>query len=141
MGLYAAKNAVLIAAQLNLGHRAARLLLTMALECWDDDNNPTQMPPRRYFASREASALALGYQAPDNGSKAAFQAVKCAIAELIDKGAIQRIRAGGNGQTAEFELLLDSRRPTRSRGEMREPVNILSWAEEGSGRPPQGASF
>jgi hypothetical protein len=73
MGLYAAKNAVLVAAQLNLGNTAARLLLHMALECWDDADNPGRQEPRRYFAGRESSAIALGFLAPDNGSEAAHR--------------------------------------------------------------------
>jgi hypothetical protein len=42
MGLYAAKNAVYVAAKLQLGGNATRLFLHMALECWDDDDNPGQ---------------------------------------------------------------------------------------------------
>jgi hypothetical protein len=111
MGLYAAKNAVLVAARLDLENGAARLLLTMALECWDDEDNPASQLPRRYFAGREHSAIALGFLAPDNGSEAAFRAVKRTIRELIDAGAIVRVRTGRNGQTSEYELLVDSSRP------------------------------
>jgi hypothetical protein len=111
MGLYAAKNAVLVAARLDLGNGAARLLLTMALECWDDEGNPAGQPPRRYFAGREHSAIALGFLAPENGSDAAFRAVKRTIRELVDAGAIVRVRAGRNGQTSEYELIVDSSRP------------------------------
>jgi hypothetical protein len=109
MGLYAAKNAVLVAARLGLGNGAARLLLTMALECWDDEDNPASQVPRRYFAGREHSAL--GFLAPDNGSQAAFRAVKRTIRELVDAGAIVRVRVGRNGQRSEYELIVDSSRP------------------------------
>jgi hypothetical protein len=102
MGLYAAKNAVLVSAQLGLKNGAARLLLSMALECWDDEENPAGQVPRRYFAGREHSAIALGFLAPDNGSEAAFRAVKRTIRELVDAGAIVRIRAGRNGSTSEY---------------------------------------
>jgi hypothetical protein len=111
MGLYAAKNAVLVAARLGLGNGAARLLLTMALECWDDEDNPARQLPRRYFAGREHSAIALGFLAPDNGSEAAFRAVKRTIRELVDAGAIVRVRIGRNGQRSEYELIIDSSRP------------------------------
>jgi hypothetical protein len=111
MGLYAAKNAVLVAARLNLGNSAARLLLSMALECWDNEDNPASQAPRRYFGGRELSAIALGFSAPDNGSTAAFRAVKRTVRELIDAGAIVRIRTGRNGQTSEYELILDSSKP------------------------------
>ena len=114
MGLYAAKSAVLIAAQLKLSHPAARLLVHMALECWDDDN-PGGQEPRRYYARRESSAIALGFLAPDNASERAFQVVKRAIRELIAKGAIRRIRVGGSGRTAQYELLVDSSRPGLAR--------------------------
>jgi hypothetical protein len=115
MGLYAAKNAVLVAARLNLGNTAARLLLHMALECWDDADNPAGQEPRRYFAGRETSAIALGFLAPDNGSEAAHRAVKRAIRELTDSGAIVRIRTGRNGLTSEYQLMLDSARPAAAR--------------------------
>jgi len=83
MGLYAAKNAVYVAAKLQLGGSAARLFLHMPLECWDDDDNPGGQAARRYFGRRELSAIALGFLAPDNGSDAAFQAVKRATKELV----------------------------------------------------------
>lgn len=116
VGLYAAKSAVLVAAQLGLGNMATRLLLHMALECWDDEDNPGQVPPRRYFGRRELSAIALGFLAPENGSEAAFRAVQRATKELVDKGAIVRVRHGGNGAAAEFELKLPIAKPKRTRG-------------------------
>jgi hypothetical protein len=111
VGIYAAKSAVLLAAQLSLSGNAQRLLVYMALECWDDLNNPAHQLPRRYFGRREASAIALGYAAPRNGSEAAFTAVKRAVSELTRAGLIRRVRPGGNGRPAEFELMLDSSRP------------------------------
>jgi hypothetical protein len=115
MGLYAAKNSVLVAARLGLGNGATRLLLAMALECWDDENNPAGQPARRYFAGREHSAIALGFLAPANGSEAAFRAVKRTVRELVDAGAIVRVRGGRNGQTSEYELNVDSARPFAGR--------------------------
>ena len=116
MGLYAAKSAVLVAAQLQLGNTATRLLLHMALECWDDEDNPARVPPRRYFGRRELSAIALGFLAPANGSDKAFRAVARATKELVESGAIVRIRHGGNGAAAEFDLRLPISKPKRSRG-------------------------
>jgi hypothetical protein len=139
VGLYAAKSAVLVAAQLGLGNIATRLFLHMALECWDDEDNPAGAPPRRYFGRRELSAIALGFLAPDNGSEAAFRAVKRATKELVDKGAITRVRHGGNGLPAEFELrvtVIRSRRATSG------PVLVPVIPRQGSNElPPQRASF
>ena len=120
MGLFAAKNAVLVAAQLGLGGPATRLLLHMALECFDEDRD--EQPQRRYFAGRESSAIALGYLAPDNGSEAARSAVKRALRELIGAGAVSRIRSGGRGQTSEYLLNVDSSRPQMMRPYAREPI-------------------
>lgn len=129
MGLFAAKKAVLVSAQLGLGHPASRLLLHMALECWDFDDNPAHAEPLRYFGRRELSAIALGYMAPDNGSKAAQQAVKRAVIELIAHGAIRRLRVGGNGRAAEYELLLDVR---HMRKEAKGPIPLPFLAHEGA---------
>jgi hypothetical protein len=140
MGLYAAKNAVLVAAQLDLGGAASRLFVFMALECWDDADNPAGQIPRRYFGGRETSAIALGFLAPDNGSEAAFRAVKRAIRELVDAQAITRIRFGGNGHRAEFELNVDSRRPALSR--VNPPILLRALRDQGSEMwTPQGSSF
>jgi hypothetical protein len=120
MGLFAAKNAVLVAAQLGLGGPATRLLLHMALECFDEDRD--DQPQRRYFAGRESSAIALGYLAPDNASEAARSAVKRALRELVATGVVSRIRSGGRGQTSEYELNLDSSRPPMMRLSARKPI-------------------
>ncbi len=142
MGLYAAKNAVLVAAQRDLGHVAARLFLHMALECWDDEDNPTGQAPRRYFAARESSAIALGYLAPANGTEQAHHAVKRAVRELVDKGAIRRISQGRNGHTAEFELLVDSRAPFGRHGFPQDVVSLSGRSRKGAAqRPPQVAIF
>lgn len=140
VGLYAAKNAVLVAAKLKLGPTAARLFFHMALECWDDADNSGGQPPRRYFGAREASAIALGFLAPANGSEAAFRAVKRATRELVDAGAIRRIRYGGNGRRAEFELNLDSSRLPNSRSP--HLFAVPKPSEQGADFwSPQGASF
>jgi hypothetical protein len=137
MGLFAAKNAVLVAARLELGNSATRLLLHMALECWDEERH--DQAPRRYFAGRESSAIALGYLAPSNGSAAAHQAVKRALKELVDRGAIRRIRLGGRGETSEYELIVDSSRPLT----VRRPVDgPIPFPIQGVGEwPPQRAGM
>ena len=137
MGLFAAKNAVLVAARLNLGNTAARLLIHMALECWDEERN--EQSARRYFAGRETSAIALGFLAPDNGTEPAHRAVKRAIKELVERGAITRVRLGGRGETSEYELNLDSSRPPATRRHLNDPIpfpsqGVNEWS-------PQRASF
>lgn len=129
MGLYAAKSAIYTAATLGLGNTATRLFLHMALECWDDEDNPGGQAPRRYFGRRESSAFALGFMAPDNGSEAAFRAVKRATKELVDKGAIVRVRHGGNGQTAEFELQVAS---AHFKKRINDPVLLPFLQKQGS---------
>jgi hypothetical protein len=140
MGLYAAKSAVLVAARLRLGNAAGRLFLFMALECWDDADNPGGQAPRRYFGGREMSAIALGYLAPENGTEAAHRAVKRAVRELVDAGAITRIRSGGYGRRAEFELNVDSARSTSSAPNP--PIPLPFLREQGAKkRSPQGANY
>lgn len=139
VGLYAAKGAVLLAAQLQLGSTATRLFLHMALECWDDEDNPLGAPPRRYFGRRELSAIALGFLAPANGSEAAFKAVKRATKELVDRGAITRVRHGGNGVPAEFELQVPVHRPRSRRDTV---LFAVPDAQQGPTQSsPEGASF
>lgn len=137
MGLFAAKNAVLVAARLELGNSATRLLLHMALECWDEERGDQQ--PRRYFAGRESSAIALGFLAPSNGSEAAHRAVKRAVKELVDRGAISRMRLGGRGETSEYELNLDSSRPLGARRPVNEPIPFPSQGT--TDWSPQRANF
>ena len=137
MGLYAAKNAVLVAMRLELGNTAARLLNHMALECWDEPRG--EQAARRYFAGRESSAIALGFGAPHNGSEAAHRAVKRAVKELVDRGAIRRVRQGGRGQTSEYELMLDSSRPQTVRRGANEPIPFP--ANGANEWPPQRANF
>ena len=138
MGLYAAKSAVLLAARLQLGNAAARLLLHMALECWDEDS-PDGRLARRYFGGREMAAIALGYMAPDNDSVAARSAVKRAIAELVAKGAIVRVRSGGRGLPAEFELCVASDRPQGRRSPVENVVLAFQPRAQGTAdRSPQG---
>lgn len=137
MGLYAAKNAVLVAMRLELGNTAARLLNHMALECWDEQRG--EQAARRYFAGRESSAIALGFGAPHNSSEAAHRAVKRAIRELIERGAIRRIRLGGRGETSEYELMLDSSRPQTARRGADDPIPFPSQAA--TDWSPQRANF
>lgn len=130
MGIYAVKSGVLEAARLSVGNPAARLLLHMAAECWDENRGDHE--PRRYYAGRSSSAIALGYTAPNNGSGAARSAVKRAVRELIDVGLIRRVRTGGNGVPSEYELLLDSSRPGAASSNVREPIPFPVRMQQGA---------
>lgn len=131
MGIYAVKSGVLEAARLQVGNPAARLLFHMAAECWDERRG--EQEPRRYYAGRGSSAIALGYLAPTNDSDAARSAVKRAVRELVDVGLIRRVRMGGNGVPTEYELLLNSGRPGMSNAGLREPIPFPDRRSQGSG--------
>lgn len=81
------------------------LLLLMAHTARDKDPDPT------YFGSRERSATALGRRVPDAGAdgaererRAAFQAVKVAVAGLLAAHAIEQVSRGHTGSRASFSL-------------------------------------
>lgn len=114
MGLYAARGAVLTGAQLGLSDRAARLLVHMALECWDDERNPLGFPARHYFGRPELAAIALGHLAPANGEDPALTEVAETIRELLEAGAIVPASEPLQARREEFELLVDSTRPPRA---------------------------
>jgi hypothetical protein len=85
------------------------LLIWMAHTAKDTDPEP------RYFASREVSAYALGFDVASGDvldlaairrRESAFETVRKAIKGLVDAGAIVRIRRGREGQRAEFRLAL-----------------------------------
>jgi hypothetical protein len=97
-----------------------RLLAFMALTSLDEDSERTKA--RRYFAGREALALALGRDIPDEPQSdderpaavsarkvrhAAFVTVQATLATLTAAGAITPIRKGRPGRNAEFALNLD----------------------------------
>lgn len=131
MGIYAVKSAVLEAARHNIGNPAARLLFHMAAECWDEKRGDAE--PRRYYAGRASSAIALGYLAPRNDSDAARTAVKRCVRELVEAGLIRRVRIGRNGVPAEYELLLESSRPGASSSVIREPIPFPNRIAQGDG--------
>lgn len=129
MGIYAVKSAVLEAARHDVGNPAARLLFHMAAECWDEKRGDAE--PRRYYAGRASSAIALGYLAPRNDSDAARTAVKRCVRELVNAGLIHRVRIGRNGVPSEYELLLESGRPGASGSTIREPITFPNRVAQG----------
>lgn len=111
MGARLVGEAFAFATRVPLKPNEMRLLLWMSLIALDSDRPP------RYFAAREASALALGRQVPDAPDpldpaassitavrEAAFQRVKLATQGLARAGAIRNLRRGREGTRAEYEL-------------------------------------
>ncbi len=136
MGIYAVKSAVLEAARHEIGNPAARLLFHMAAECWDEKRGDAE--PRRYYAGRASSAIALGYLAPRNDSDAARAAVKRCVRELVEASLIRRVRIGRNGVPAEYELLLESSRPGASSSVIREAISFPNRMARGTAGDPAG---
>lgn len=120
MGARLVREVYAYAADVPLKPNEFRLLAYMALIAIDP-GDPGGRAPRRYFDSRESSALALGRRVPDeSGEKAdlaerhaAFTAVKEALSGLVKLKSIEREKRGGNGRRAEYSLTLS---PTSSRG-------------------------
>ncbi len=104
------------ATRTGLDHAAARLLSHMANVAYDDEN-PSGIPPRRYFRSRADMAFAMGVpdvppQRPGASASAEERnrwttgnsRVKRALEALEAAGAVQRISAGRPGFNAMFEI-------------------------------------
>lgn len=116
MGIQLARLALHHAARTGLDHAATRLLLHMAIEAYDDEN-PSGIPPRRYFRSRADMAAAMGVadvpaQRPGASSSAEERnrwttgnsRVKRALEALEASAAVRRVSAGRPGFNAEFEV-------------------------------------
>lgn len=145
MGIYAAKSSYLVAQRAHLGHAATRLLVFMAIECWDSDDNPNGVKPRRYFGGREKQAIALGYPVQDCATDAANAAVKRAMGELTAQRGdnegdriVRTLRHGKFGRTAEYELQVRS--DAASSYLVWENVASIPLLPQGDGERPPGAT-
>lgn len=107
MGYFATEEAIRLGAELKLGGNAQLVFLYMAHKCRDSDDSAIK--PRTYFGGHVRLAIALGFVAPDNASERALRAVKRAVKELVDKGAIKRLSYGRAGNNATYELLVPSK--------------------------------
>jgi hypothetical protein len=78
------------------------LLLWMAEKAMDNDPSP------RYFGSRDLSAYGMGRflddLTPEPRRRSAYEIVRRATQELVQKGLIQRVKSGRQGQRAEFSF-------------------------------------
>jgi hypothetical protein len=135
--------AFVFAARVPLKPNEARLLLFMAHTALDTDKPP------RYFASREASALALGRMVPDAPDlldpdsarieaerAAAFQRVKIATQGLVSLGAISRIRRGREGSRAEFAITLGTQNVPPVKYAIRTPQRLAKRTSRGTQSVP-----
>lgn len=112
MGLFAAKSAVLFAAQHGLGHASSRLLLHMALECRDKADAERGIEPRRFWAGRTSQAIGLGFSADECDTPRAHSAVKRTTQELLKSGVLEILEAGRFQRHTEYYLRLNSEVPS-----------------------------
>lgn len=111
MGIRLVNAAFAALADTKVTHSGALVLLWMCKVARDDDERPI------YYASREATVLALGRRIPDapdpshpehdalaREREAAFRRVQDAVGSLVDSGLITRIAAGARGRAATFEI-------------------------------------
>lgn len=110
----------------HLHDRPFRLLVHMALTVKDATEKPT------YWGGRDAMADMLGA----TGSRAArHQAVKRALAQLVEAGAIRLSYHGHVGKRSEYELTLD-RTPGKG-DENRTPSTVDDGNERGTVSDPE----
>lgn len=131
VGIWAAKSAVLVAADRGLEHAAARLLLHMAVEVRDQRDPQRDIAPRRFWQGRASLAIGLGFKADDADSAAAHSAVKRALRQLIDAGVVELLVAGRFNRASEYHLRLQS--DGKASTELVPPLRLPPKTE-----PPQG---
>lgn len=121
---------------------AFRCLVMMANVVHDDDQNPT------WWGGREALAVALGRKVPpDAGHKrdckcidclarrAAFQAVKHAVAQLVTASAVSLVKSPRTGRRAEYRLNLGYAPPTPEVEAASTPQGQVPPTPQGQGGP------
>lgn len=94
-----------------LPHAPFRLLAYMAVVSLDSPDG--NIPARLFFAGREAMAVALGSMPPPENPddpavvrerRAAFGRVDRALKELVEKGAVERVKQAGHFSNAHYAL-------------------------------------
>lgn len=86
----------------HVSDRAFRVLVRMAVTALD---NPTpKQPAAIYRAGRELLAMSLR---SEGSAETRYRAVKRAVAELTEAGAIEHLATGWAGQNAVYRLTLD----------------------------------
>jgi hypothetical protein len=108
----------------HLSDRAFRVLVRMAVTALDKPQNG--QPANIYRAGRDL--LAMGLRS-EGSAETRYRAVKRAVAELTDAGAIEHLATGWAGQNAVYRLSLERSKPAA------EPSRM-----GGSSDPPVGGS-
>ncbi|MDK1346182.1 hypothetical protein QNO09_23300 [Streptomyces sp. 378] len=113
-----------------LPHAPFRLLAYMAVVSLDAPDG--DIPARRFFAGREAMAVALGSMPPPEDlddpvvvreRRAAFGRVDRALKVLIEEGAVTRVKAAGHFSNAHYALNV--------RGASRTTVSVAQDSDHG----------
>lgn len=119
----------------HVSDRAFRVLVRMALTALD---KPTDKQPAAvYHGGRELLAMSL--RSEKGSASTRYRAVKRAVAELTDAGAIRHLQAGWAGQNAVYRLTLDRARARDENQSGPEPMGgPTSPPEGGPTSPPMG---
>jgi hypothetical protein len=95
----------------HLSDRAFRVLVRMAVTALDKPQNG--QPANIYRAGRDLLAMTLR---SEGSAETRYRAVKRAVAELTEAGAIEHVKTGWAGQNAVYRLTLDRSKPIRMGG-------------------------
>lgn len=118
----------------HLSDRAFRVLVRMAVTALDNPNKG--QPAGIYHGGRDLLAMSLR---SDKGSAdTRYRAVKRAVAELTEAGAIEHLKTGWAGQNAVYRLTLMRTRPVSGPDRM---GGLISPPEGGPTSPPMGGPW
>lgn len=87
----------------HVSDRAFRVLIRMAVTAYDQPHKGN--PPSIYRHGRELLAMSL--RGEKGSEQTRYRAVKRALSELTEAGAIEHVQAGWSGQNAVYRLTLD----------------------------------
>lgn len=87
----------------HVSDRAFRVLIRMAVTALDTPHNG--QPAKIYKGGREL--LAMSFRSEKGTPETRYRAVKRALAELADEGAIEHLKIGWSGQNSVYRLTLE----------------------------------
>jgi len=114
----------------HVSDRAFRILVRMAVTALDTPSKG--QPAAVYHGGRELLAMSLRSEGSDETK---FRAVKRAVAELSEAGAIEHVASGWAGQNAVYRLTLNRSRPAVEPTEM---GGLIGPPKGGRTSPPMG---